>query len=272
MTSGSTLANLKKEIPGGHAKLRVISVIEKYQIMTVEKTGINRTGIYGMATIFGLCFAISPVTGQTLMTFKGHCGQYYTSLAHIRKERGGELDFYQFRAGQSVASIGAQCCHWEAAYAALCDSLFFYLQDIDSSYLNPRQAGFAWRYYDSLRGQPMSSRYTLVLGREDATGLPDTSCDKILIINSFHEFVNRVSMLADIRGKLKKNGLLYIDEAVPRKKGQLHGVCKKPMLLPEEMDILLEANGFQQTGHLDIGFRKGKTFRRIYAFRRKQEP
>lgn len=272
MTSGSTLAKKEKEFPGGHAKLHVISVIEKYQIAAVEKTGIKLIGRYGLGALCWWAVTCLPARGQSLQTFKGYCGQYYRRLEDLRKQRGAELDFYRFRAGQSVASIGAQCCHWEAAYAAVSDSLFFYLQDIDSSYFNPRQAGFAWHYYDSLRGRPMSSRYTLFLGKEDATGLPDTSCDKILIINSFHEFGDRASMLADIRAKLKKDGLLYIDESVPRKPGQLHGICKKPMLTPEEMEALLESNGFQQSGHLDIGFRKGKTYRRIYAFRRKQGP
>lgn len=210
--------------------------------------------------------------GQRLQTFKGYCGLYYSSLDHIRKQRGAELDFYQFRPGQSVASIGAQCCHWEAAIAAVSDSLHFYLQDIDSSHLNPRQAGFAWHYYDSLRGRPIPGSYSLVLGREDGTGLPPASCDKILVINSFHEFSNPAAMLDDLRDKLKKGGILYIDESVPGKPGQLHGICRKPMLAPGELYRLLALHGFEPDGHLDIGFRKGRTYRRIYAFRVKPGP
>lgn len=233
----------------------------------VEKTRI--TYCRKLPGIFLILFLSFPfaVKAQKLQMIKGYCGIYYRSMDDLYRQKQVELDFYQFRPGQRVASIGAQCCHWEAVYAAASDSLQFYLQDIDTSFFNPRQAGFAWHYYDSLRGKPMTSTYQMILGTENSTGLPEHSFDKIMIINSFHEFTDKAGMLADISRKLKKDGLLYIDEAVPRKSGQKHGICKLPMLLPEEMIQLLQENGYSPAGSINIAFRINSTYRKIYAFR-----
>ncbi len=56
-----------------------------------------------------------------MKTFKDHCGAFYESMAHLYKIKQAELDFYHFKPGQTIASIGAQCCHIEAAYAATID-------------------------------------------------------------------------------------------------------------------------------------------------------
>jgi SAM-dependent methyltransferase len=206
---------------------------------------------------------------QSLQTFKGYCGLYYKDMQGLLGQKQKELDFYRFRPGQVVASIGAQCGHWEASYAACTEDVHFYLEDIDSTYFNERQVGFAWQYYDSIRGRPMTSKYTLVLGNEEATLLPTNTFDKIIIINSFHEFTEKNLMLADLKTKLKPGGILYIDESLPRRPGQLHGICKHPMLSEEEMNTILRENGFEYHDGLELQFRKKRPDRKIYAFRLK---
>ena len=79
-------------------------------------------------------------------------------------------------------------------------------------------------------------------------------------------------MLADIKTKLKAGGILYIDETVPKRVGQLHGVCRKPMLTPEELISILSKNGYEYVDGLELLFRKGKPFRKIYAFRKLSSP
>lgn len=182
------------------------------------------------------------------------------------RQKQNELDFYNFQPGQTVASIGAQCSHWEACYAASTDSIHFYLEDIDTTHFNQRQVGFAWHYYDSLRGRPMTCPYTLVIGTERTTFLPQNTFDKILIINSLHEFSYMDEMLEDIKSKLKPDGILYVDEAVPRYEGELHGACKMPMITQEQMIEILSRNGFDLSDVLEIKFKKNKIFRKIYAF------
>ena len=80
---------------------------------------------------------------QKLETFKNYCGGFYKSMDDLRKMQQKEIDFYDFRSGQTIASIGAQCSHWEAAYAATTDSVTFYLEDIDSSKFKKSQVEFA---------------------------------------------------------------------------------------------------------------------------------
>lgn len=189
-------------------------------------------------------------------------------MEDLFKQKGKELAFYNFNAGQTVASIGAQCCNWEAAFAAATDSVRFYLEDIDSTYFNRKQAEFAWSYYGNLREKPMSSTYKMVLGNEKKTNLPDSLFDKILIINSFHEFAFKKEMLQDISTKLKPAGLLYIDEALARTSGELHGVCKKRIYLDAELVSLLNNNGYKYIAGLAMNFRKSKPVRKIFAFKK----
>jgi SAM-dependent methyltransferase len=214
---------------------------------------------------FILFFYTSPA--QKMQTFKGHCGSFFESMAHLNKVKQAELDFYHFQPGQTVASIGAQCCHWEAAYAAATDSITFYLEDIDTSKFKKEQADFVWNYYGNLRGKPMTSNYKMVLGDERSTSLPEKTFDKILIINSFHEFTYQAEMLDDIKQKLKPNGILYIDEALPKREDQLHGICNLPMLTAEETIALFAKNGFEYINGLDFNYRQKTPVRKIFAFK-----
>ncbi len=234
-----------------------------------RKKMISRLAMRKFTGTISLVFVLLQMNAQKMQMVKGYCGIYYRSMDDLYRQKQAELDFYRFQPGQVIASIGAQCGNWEAAYAAASDSLNFYLEDIDSSFFNQRQVGFAWHYYDSLRGSPMTSAYTMITGTEESTLLPENIFDKIIIINSFHEFTRVDEMLADIKTKLKDAGILYIDETVPKREGQLHGVCKKPMLTQEEMISILSKNGYAYINGLELLFRKGKPFRKIYAFRKK---
>jgi len=101
----------------------------------VEKKRINffiRTKLTFTAIFLSLIFSTHA---QKLQTFKEHCGGFYKSMDDLHKMQQKEIGFYDFRSGQTIASIGAQCSHWEAAYAATTDSVTFYLEDIDSSKL-----------------------------------------------------------------------------------------------------------------------------------------
>jgi predicted methyltransferase len=220
------------------------------------------------ATISFLFF-LFQADAQTLQRFEGYCGYYSKSMADFYKQKEKELAMYDLKPGQTVASIGAQCGQWEAGLAASSDSVHFYLEDIDTTYFNERQVGFAWHYYDSLRGKPMTSDYKLVLGTEKSTLLPENTFDKVIIINSFHEFTKQEEMLADIKTKLKSGGILYIDEAVAKKTGELHAICKKRKFTPDELITMLEKNGYSYINRVDMMFRKERPLRIIFAFKKR---
>ena len=240
--------------------------MRNYKDNIVEK---NRTIFFIPAkltfTAISLLFILST-PAQKMKTFKEHCGSFYQSMDHLLKVKQKEIGFYDFKAGQTIASIGAQCCHWEAAYAATTDSIIFYLEDIDSSKFKSEQAEFVWNYYGTLRERPMTSTFKMVLGNERSTSLPENTFDKILIINTFHEFTFRAEMLADIKKKLKPGGILYIDEALPKRQGQLHGICNLPMLTNEETIALFAKYGFEYVDGIDFNYRQKVPVRKIFAF------
>jgi len=211
----------------------------------------------------------NTVSAQKLISVKGLHGWYYKTISDIEKQQKPMVDFYRFTTHDTIGSIGAQACNWEAAYAAVSDSLFFYLQDIDSNYCNPAQAAKAWQYYGNLKGGPLNSGYTTVIGDEKTSHLPPASCNKILIINSFHEFTYPAEMLADIATKLKRGGILYIDEALATYSGELHPSCKKRMFLTDELLQLLNDNGFSYQNGVVLAYRHQKSARKLFAFVKK---
>jgi len=67
------------------------------------------------AFIAAFIFFFYTSAAQKMQTFKGQCGSFFENMGHLYKIKQAELDFYQFKPGQTVASIGAGCTHWEAA-------------------------------------------------------------------------------------------------------------------------------------------------------------
>jgi ubiquinone/menaquinone biosynthesis C-methylase UbiE len=205
-------------------------------------------------------------SSQNLLSFKEHCGLYFKNIDQLKKQIAEQVKFYDFHQGETVASIGAQCANWEASFAVLSDSIHFYLEDIDSTSLNAAQASFAWKYYSQLSGKQISSSFNIVIGRDTSTNLPDQFFDKIIIINSFHEFSDQQKMLADILKKLKPNGILNIDEILAKKSGELHIQCHQRIYTENELIEILQKNGFKYVGGLDMNFRNSKPVRKIFAF------
>ncbi len=218
--------------------------------------------------IFFMILLTGTSCGKSYLSFNrgGFHGSFYTSFEKMQQKHDPVTRFYDFKPGEQVASIGAQTCVGEAVYASFCDSVHFYPQDIDSTYLNAPQAAYVWNYYGTLRGKPLTSNYQLVLGNEKETLLPLNHFDKCLIINSFHEFTAPAAMLNDLYGKLKPGGLLYIDEIVPVRIGELHGVCRMPLYTAAEMNKIVQAAGFKPKAGWIMEMRKNKIRRNIYCF------
>lgn len=187
----------------------------------------------------------------------------------MREQQDSIVKFYDFQPKQTVASIGAQCSHWEAMMASFTDNVQFYLEDIDTTYFKQSQSQFAWDYYGKLTGKPSTSSFHLVVGDEEETKLPDNTFDKIMIINSFHEFTQKAQMLADISTKLKPGGLLYIDEIIAKRHGQKHGGRHKPLLTEAEMVDVLKQNNYTYHSGMYVTYIKGRPYRKIYVFEKK---
>jgi ubiquinone/menaquinone biosynthesis C-methylase UbiE len=218
--------------------------------------------------IFLIQLLLSQTYGQGLSKMNGYCGLFYTNMQSLHKQLDNQIRFYNFSDGENVASIGAQCGNWEAAFATSAGKVHFYLEDIDSISLNEVQLSYAWSYYSLLNKSALAADYKIIIGTETSSNLPAEFFDKILIINSFHEFSDKIKMLNDIYSKLKPDGILYIDETLAKKSGELHIQCKKRIFTSDEIIVLLEQNGFIYTGGLQIDFRKTNPGHKIFAFRK----
>lgn len=199
-----------------------------------------------------LCLLLLAVDG--LQAQKGigappyRCGFHVDRMDRLEKLVRPELAVTRYLPGDVIASIGASNGFREAMAAVLVDSLTFYLQDIDSLCLNAEEVALVWDYYSRLKGQPLNSSYRLVLGTETATGLPEATFDKVIITASFHHFSDEASMLADIYGKLKPDGRLYIIENVVRKSGQRRRkTCRHPLRSAEDLEAVFRRNGYSVT-------------------------
>jgi SAM-dependent methyltransferase len=155
-------------------------------------------------------------------------------------------DSYQFKSGDIIASIGASSGVWEMAFTNqfLHLNLTFYLEDIDPNNCNIEEVDYGLKYYEKLLGKPLTGTFIPVLGTEISTNLPQKYFDKVLIINSLHEFSQPEAMLQDIHQILKKEGLLFIEEPITQVSGTLHEGCLKRLFTETELIDLTEKQGF----------------------------
>ncbi|MBC7409492.1 MAG: hypothetical protein H7339_13980, partial [Arcicella sp.] len=74
---------------------------------------------------------------------------------------------------------------------------------------------------------------------------PKNTFDKVLIINSLHEFETPEIILHDIQKILKSNGKLFIEEQNAKFLGEIHEGCGKQLFTENELMEILENCGFQ---------------------------
>jgi ubiquinone/menaquinone biosynthesis C-methylase UbiE len=120
------------------------------------------------------------------------------------------LDFVDIKKGDVAAEIGAGDGVNIGILSLLTDSVTFYAEDIDAKSLTQKHLNKSIHRYEKIKGTKQTNRFQLVLGTISASKLPDTLFDKILIIDSYHDFDNKDDMLEDISRKLKTNGQLLI--------------------------------------------------------------
>lgn len=183
--------------------------------------------------VIGLFVIMSAATAQK----PAFTAKKYGNVANYFASENGLREFFDFRKGDLVAEVGAGNGKNIIGFSiAAPDSLNFYLQDIDRRRLTPQTlqkvVHSAAKYKKS-----SGNSYRLCIGHETATGLPDGIFDKIILVSTLHEFTRMDEMLADIRQKLKADGLLYILETDCLTKGHKNYTS-------QEIINLLERNRF----------------------------
>ncbi len=154
------------------------------------------------------------------------------------------LKTYQFKPHEIIASVGASSGVWEIWFASEVDNLTFYLQDIDSLNCNQEEIDYGVKYYEKLLNKSIIGQFIPIIGNHHQTNLPVNFFDKMLIINSLHEFSYVDKILQDIKKCLKPLGKLFIEEQMAKISGEIHEGCGKRLFTQEELIDCLGENGF----------------------------
>lgn len=124
--------------------------------------------------------------------------------------KGKGVDTIKFEKGDVIADIGAGNGYIEAMLSIFNDNLTFYIQDIDTSICNQRTINDVVNFYQNVNGRPFTNSFIIVEGSDNETNLPDETFDKILMLWTYQYLKNPLSIMTDLKVKLKKDGLMYI--------------------------------------------------------------
>ena len=173
----------------------------------------------------------------------------------------------KFYPGESVADIGAGLGWVDAALGIYQDSLNFSLEDIDSSFQVKSRLQEALTEYSKERERPITCSYTYVIGTEQSTLLPDTTFDKVLLIDTYHHLKYRDEMISDIFRILKPGGKLIVHEPVGNKPNVIYKPCRSLIQTSDELISYIREKGFDLEGMFDNGRSAGEKVK-VFVFGR----
>jgi SAM-dependent methyltransferase len=130
---------------------------------------------------------------------------------------------------ETIASIGAGNGIKEIQISYFVEGITWYLQEIDSVRLYQFDKVLA--YHEQLTETSIKADFKLVVGTENATGLPAGIFDRVLMFNVFHEIESSESIMMEIHDLLNEDGVLVIMERMAKTEGEVHGDCGYPKLM-----------------------------------------
>ena len=94
---------------------------------------------------------------------KKECEAYYSET----------ITKYGIKNGDVVADIGAASGYIDGAFSVMTDSVSYYIQDIDTNFLNQNEFEKVTNYFSKIRNRPQTNTFHYVIGSEFETALPD---------------------------------------------------------------------------------------------------
>lgn len=159
------------------------------------------------------------------------------------------INGFGLRNGEKVADVGAASGWLSGIFSVMLDSMYFYIQDIDTHLLNTEQFHKVTEYYTAVRERPQTNQFIYIIGTGNKTLLPENTFDKILLNNSFHEIKDKWAVLEDLYTKLKPGGQLIVHEKFSNwYKTIRHPGCGIKAFRVDEMVYIMEETGFYLTG------------------------
>ena len=113
------------------------------------------------------------------------------------------FDLLSLKSGQNVCDIGVGSGYHAIPMAKAVAPGTVYGVDIQPEMLDLLATAAKRARRSNVKG---------VLGQVDDTQLPPETCDRMLVVDAYHEFSHPVEMLASMRKALKPDGRLYIVE------------------------------------------------------------
>ena len=186
------------------------------------------------------------------------CGWRFNEKDKIISQFQDQFDFLQVHDGDTIVDIGAQSGSYEGCFMAAMNvkDVSFVLVDIDSSCMNQQKIDNMINHYSSVKGEPIKGNFQLIHNTVDSLWLPAGQYQNAWILHTLHEIPDRAKMVKDINFILKPDGEIIVLELGPRKTGQLHGGCNKPLMTLDEINRLFTANGFMLNNQLIIKKKK----------------
>lgn len=169
------------------------------------------------------------------------------------------FEYLKIKPGAKIASVGCGGGLWEVVWSFDLENVAITLQDINTEILNYAELKNTIQYFEKLNNKPTSSSFNIVIGKENQTNLPSNHFDKILLINSLHEFEHQKMMLKQCQKSLVPNGQLIIQEQMATHLGELHG-CGKPLFLKNDLIDTLISTGFKLINSQILGHEFTATF------------
>jgi tetratricopeptide (TPR) repeat protein len=190
----------------------------------------------------------SYVNNDSTAIFSTHASRPFKyGYAYTKKQCetifGQYVKDYQIEKGDYIADIGAASGWMEGAFSVLVDSVHFYIQDIDTIFLNKKEFDRVISHYNKVRERPQTNTFQYVIGTGRKTNLPDSMFDKVIFNNTYHEIMNPWKIMEDAVKKIKPEGKIMIRDAFSnryktiRHKG-CNMTCDKTRNLIRELELV----------------------------------
>lgn len=159
--------------------------------------------------------------------------------------------------------MGAGGGFWEISFGAAVDALTFYLVELDAGLLNEIEIRAGIRFFEKQNGRPVRSAFVPAIGTPTEVPLPELLADKVLLLNSLHEFTEPTAMLSECFRLLKPGGYLFVEEALAQYVGQRHEGCGRYLFSEEGLRAMAVRAGFR---YLTDQSRDGSAFWKVFTF------
>jgi ubiquinone/menaquinone biosynthesis C-methylase UbiE len=142
------------------------------------------------------------------------------------------MNFLDLKPSDKIVDIGSGNGKNILLIANFYPSLFFNIQDIDSTSCNSKvyeQEILKSRYFTNIRN------FKFHYGNEKSTLLPSASFSKVIMFDLIHELTYKTEMFSDFKRILTKDGCLFVSEIIVVNKAPLEKGCNYPFMTEDEL-------------------------------------